>query len=480
MNTNKENVSDNRRTAKTAFLNTFANGVSLIIGMVMVPVISRVFLPEELGIATTFLSTRNVSVIIVTLAIYAYVNRAMIDLKGREEKKDYLFTVTVFSMIMTAAFFLVLFPFQNRLKSVLSLDDFLYHWLFVSILGFALYSIASYYCIFHNKSKTVFAIVLCSGPASQFLSVGLAYLFPSKKYWGRVLGLDAAYIIISIVFLLWIFFAGRRKFRIKQLQRTVLFTIPIIPHLLSQMVLTQCDLIMISSLTSSDKSGLYSMGHTIGFLALTVMSQVMASWSPWVYRKLKEKNETMVYANAKLVFLLGAFLSIGLLTISTELVHLFLASSYAPCIYIIPPLVLSMFFQFCYIFFYDLEYYYKKPNWIAVSSIVAAVLNLILNFIFIPAYGYLAAGYTTMASYSALLFCSYLFVRKLNVSDIYPLGYFVKTGCLVIIYTVFSMLFQGNVLIRYSVFVCITGIVIWIYRKMLTGLLKQVLKRRKT
>ena len=163
MNTNKGNESDNQKTVKTAFLNTFANGVSLVIGMIMVPVISRVFLPEELGIATTFLSTRNVSVIIVTLAIYSYVNRAMIDLKNRDEKKDYIFTITLFSIFMTAIFFFLLFPFRNQLKEMLSLDSFLYYWLFASILGFALYSIADYYCIFHNKSKTVFAIVLCSG-----------------------------------------------------------------------------------------------------------------------------------------------------------------------------------------------------------------------------------------------------------------------------------------------------------------------------
>lgn len=479
MNTNKGNESDNQKTVKTAFLNTFANGVSLVIGMIMVPVISRVFLPEELGIATTFLSTRNVSVIIVTLAIYSYVNRAMIDLKNRDEKKDYIFTITLFSIFMTAIFFFLLFPFRNQLKEMLSLDSFLYYWLFASILGFALYSIADYYCIFHNKSKTVFAIVLCSGPVSQFLSVGLAYVFPTKKYWGRVLGLDAAYMIISVLLLVWLLFSGKRRFCLNQLRRTISFTIPIIPHLLSQMVLTQCDLIMISSLTSSDKSGLYSMGHTIGFLALTVMSQVMASWSPWVYRKIKEKNETMVYANAKLIFLLGAYLSIGLLTISTELVHLFLAPSYSPCIYIIPPLVLSMFFQFCYIFLYDLEYYYKKPNWIAVSSIVAAVLNFILNFIFIPAYGYLAAGYTTMASYFTLLLCSYFFVRKLNVSRIYPLGYFVKMGLMVIGYTLFSMCFLDSIQIRYGVFLCTSGAFLWMHRKMIAEKWKQVLRWRK-
>lgn len=479
MNKNKGMESDNQKTVKTAFLNTFANGISLVIGMVMVPVISRVFHPEELGIATTFISTRNIAVILVTLAVYGYVYRAMIDLKNEKEKKDYIFSLTVFSIFTTTVFFLILFPFQNWVKGLLSWDSFLYYWLFVSILCFALYSIADYYCIFHNKSKIVFAIVLCSGPVSQFLSVGLAYFFPSRKYWGRVLGLDAAYVLISIVLIVWLLVTGKKKFDLPHIKRTLSFSIPLIPHLLSQMVLTQCDLIMISSLTSSDKSGLYSMGHTIGFLALTVMSQVMASWSPWVYRKIKEGNERMVRTNAKFIFLLGSYLSIGLLTISPELVHVFLAPSYSACVYIIPPLVLSMFFQFCYIFMYDLEYYYKKPDWIAVSSMIAAVLNLFLNFIFIPAYGYLAAGYTTMASYFALLLCSYCFVRRLNVSGIYPLRYFAKTGAVVVSYTIFSMLCLDSLLIRYGVFLGLTVLILWGYRTMLAGLPKKMLEWRK-
>ena len=70
--------SENRKTIHTALINTVANGISLIVGMVMVPVIARVFSTSELGIATTFISTRNIVVVIVMLAIYSFVYKAMI------------------------------------------------------------------------------------------------------------------------------------------------------------------------------------------------------------------------------------------------------------------------------------------------------------------------------------------------------------------------------------------------------------------
>lgn len=300
-----------------------------------------------------------------------------------------------------------------------------------------------------------------------------------NKYLGRVFALDAVYVIISLLLIIWLFLSGKRKFHFSYIKQTLSFTVPIIPHLLSQMILTQCDLIMVSYFSGSDKSGLYSMGHTVGFLAFTVMSHFMASWSPWVYRRLKDKNTTSVYSNSKLILLLGMYMSIGLLTISPELVDLFLQPAYYGSKLLIPPLVLSMFFQFIYLFFYDLEYYYKKAKWIAICSIIAAMINLILNFLFIPSCGYIAAGYTTMASYLVLLLTNACFSKQLGMFEIYPIKYMIKVTMFMIVYMVFSLICNDHRIIRYSVFVIITIALIIVYKDILKKLFAGVWKKIK-
>ena len=67
------NQNDNVQTAKTAILNTIANCVSLVVGMIMIPIITRILSAEQMGVANTFMSTRNTVVIIITCAVYAYV-----------------------------------------------------------------------------------------------------------------------------------------------------------------------------------------------------------------------------------------------------------------------------------------------------------------------------------------------------------------------------------------------------------------------
>ena len=465
-----EQQNDNTQTAKTAILNTVANCISLVVGMIMIPIVTRVLSTEQMGIANTFISTRNTVVIIITCSVYAYVHKAMIEFK--DEKKSYIFSIIVFSILAVVISFCISLIFKEKLMKLLSLDNFLYYWLFISCLGFALYSIADYYCIFQNKYYIVAMIVLSVGPISQFLSVGLSYVLENDKYIGRVIGLDFVYLLVAVCLIVWMFVGRKPKFKTKYVKTTLAFTIPIIPHLLSQMVLTQCDLVMISYFCGSSKSGIYSMGHTVGFLALTVMSQIMASWSPWVYRRMEDKEFKTIFDNSKLIVLVGAFISIGLLTISTELIKIFLTDVYSPCIYIVPTLVVAMFFQFIYIFVYDFQFFNKKAKSIAASSIVAAIFNLITNYIFIPKFGFLAAGFTTLASYFVLLIINYFFTVRIGINKVYDIKQLFAWTIVVGVYALICVKLKNEFIVRYIMFIGFSLVLLKIKSRDLIRLLK--------
>ena len=465
-----EQKNDNTQTAKTAILNTVANCISLVVGMIMIPIVTRVLSTEQMGIANTFISTRNTVVIIITCSVYAYVHKAMIEFK--DEKKSYIFSIIVFSILAVVISFCISLIFKEKLMKLLSLDNFLYYWLYISCLGFALYSIADYYCIFQNKYYIVAMIVLSVGPISQFLSVGLSYVLENDKYIGRVIGLDFVYLLVAVCLIVWMFVGRRPKFKTKYVKTTLAFTIPIIPHLLSQMVLTQCDLVMISYFCGSSKSGIYSMGHTVGFLALTVMSQIMASWSPWVYRRMEDKEFKTIFDNSKLIVLVGAYISIGLLTISTELIKIFLTDVYSPCIYIVPTLVVAMFFQFIYIFVYDFQFFNKKAKSIAASSIVAAIFNLITNYIFIPKFGFLAAGFTTLASYFVLLMINYFFTVRIGINKVYDIKQLFAWTIVVGVYALICVKLKNEFIVRYIMFIGFSLVLLKIKSRDLIRLLK--------
>lgn len=448
---------DNVESAKMALVNTVANMISMIIGVVMIPIIASIISPEDIGIATTFLSTRNTLVIVAVLAVHAYMNKAM--LEYAEDKKNYIFNIVMFAALCIAVLFIIAVPFKNSLMAIFSLDEFLFYWLFFSMFSYAVYVIASYYAIFHNKHILVFLMTISVGPVSQFLSVFLAFVL-EKKYIGRVIGLDAVYSIVTVCLIIWLIFFVKKQIKPQYVIGTLKFTVPIIPHLLAQMVLTQCDLLMISFFCGEGKTGVYSMGHTIGFLAFTVMAQIMSAWSPWVFRRWECKQHEIVFRYTSKIMLLGTYISVGLLTVSPELIHIFLPIDYEPCVYIVPPLVVGMFFQFINLFIYDVEYYAKKSAYIAVASVIAAASNLVLNYLLIPPFGYLAAGYTTVFSYLLLVIFNYIFSIKLDISKRYNNKHMVACVLSVIAYASLTLFIIDYIVLRYVFLIIITSIIL--------------------
>ena len=118
--------------------------------------------------------------------------------------------------------------------------------------------------------------------------------------------------------------------------------------------------------------------------------------------------------------MLGIFLTIGFITIAPEALMILApnAKDYWVAKWVIPPVALGTLAQYFYTNYVNLELFHKKTPLIALSSIFAAIVNYLLNYIAIPRFGYIAAAYTTLLSYIFLMFFHYIatvFVLKEKV-----------------------------------------------------------------
>ena len=68
--------------------------------------------------------------------------------------------------------------------------------------------------------------------------------------------------------------------------------------------------------------------------------------------------------------------------------------------------------QCLYAHYINLVLHEKKTRYVSFGTMAAAALNLGLNLLFVPRYGFAAAAYTTFASFLTLLLIHFLFVRK--------------------------------------------------------------------
>ena len=96
--------------------------------------------------------------------------------------------------------------------------------------------------------------------------------------------------------------------------------------------------------------------------------------------------------------------------------------SYHEAFIIIPIVVIGYFFFFLYSLYVGYAFYYKKTLLISIITIVSGLLNIGLNYLLIPKYGYMIAAYTTLITYIVLFLLHYINVKyNIKVDNTIPL-----------------------------------------------------------
>ena len=458
---------DGKKTVISMVTYLIANVIGMAVSLVALPILTNLLSTAEMGIATSFITLKNIVTIILLLAMYISIDKMYVTIKDYNERYKYLSSIYIFSSVVAVVIYLVYLVCQGPINKMLGFNTPMMTLMFVMcvlINGCTLMVANWNFC---NKAKYTFAYNLLALPISQILSIVLVLILPSEKYLGRIIGVDFFNITLGIICGIVIVKKGKMTFEKKYIKESLQISLPMIPHLLSQIFLSSCDLLMIKSIVGEASAGIYSVAYTIANILYTISLQIFKPWSPWIYRRIENKETDSIKENSKLIMHIVWIFCIGIFTVAPELIKLFINSEYAEASLIVPPICLGIFFQMMYTFFYDIEYYHKKNKQIAVFSVITAIVNIILNYVAINIWGYQAAAYTTIVSYIILCLLHYFGMRKIDKTQYYDLKTLITLSIALILTTFANVIFNNSILIRYIILV-ISGIYILIrYKKLI-------------
>lgn len=244
--------------------------------------------------------------------------------------------------------------------------------------------------------------------------IGVIFVLNSNdKVTARILGLVLVELIAYSGCFVSLMLRGKCFYSKIYWKEAIVFAIPIIPHYLSTMVLSGADRIMIQKYVNDSASGIYSLAYSISLMMTLFNTALSQTIDPWIYSQIKEKKIKELGLIAYPAFLFIAIVNIIVIIFAPEIIRIFAPKEYYEAIWVIPPVTMSVFFMFMYSFFAPFEFFYKKTKFIAIATCVGAILNIVLNYIFINAWGYLAAGYTTLVCYIIYAVCHYIFMKKI-------------------------------------------------------------------
>jgi O-antigen/teichoic acid export membrane protein len=212
------------------------------------------------------------------------------------------------------------------------------------------------------------------------------------------------------------------------------YSLPLIPHVLSGLILAQFDRLLIDRYIGRSEAGLYTLAYQIGEIVTLVWAATNAAWVPWFFEQMEKKNHSLIRQRANQYLLVFAGICAVAIITGPWFLTVLAPPQYWSTRPIVPIVMASMFFNLTYAFYANLEFFEKKTAYISAGTLLAAVANVVLNLWLLPILGYSAAAWTTLVAYILLfLFHAWIVIYRLRIKQLFNFPLMVGLGAGIVI-----------------------------------------------
>lgn len=444
------------------------------IAFLTLPIFVRLMTTEEYGLFNIYIAYETVFSVIMGLGLWTSIKNAFIDYN--KDFYHYVSSIANFILVFGSIILIIVTLIGGRLTPFLGFQKNIIIMLVIQSVSSALVQVFNSAYFMEYSYKKFLLMTLINNVLNIVISL-ILIMNMKNAFYGRTIGNAVAMIFVAILmYVLWIKRYGQ-SIKKRYFTYSLLIGLPIIVHSLSQTMLSQFDRIMIQKIEDNASAGVYSFIYTMSSILLIVQQGIDNAWNPWGFKKLSEGKYSEIEVNSRNYILIFSFCTLGFMTIMPDVIRIFGTSEYYEGIALIMPLSMSVYFIFLYSLPVMIEYYFKKTRYIASGTIAASVINVILNFFFIPRFGYFAAAFTTLFSYILLFICHWIISKKLLQEQVFCLKNILTYSIgMSIISLIYILCCNQFIYIRYLVLMFVTVIIIQKKKKEIFELLVKTFK----
>src|SRR6185437_10536810 len=225
----------------------------------------------------------------------------------------------------------------------------------------------------------------------------------------------------AFAFLYKEFFSFRFKFNKKVWTTMMIYSMPLIIAGFGGMINETFDRIMLSWLApvgdnitaAKDQVAIYSACYKLSILITLFIQAFRMGAEPFFFKQATGENPQRVYARVMKFFVITITVMFLVVALYLDIWKYFLSrKSYWTGLKVVPILLLANMFLGIY---YNLSIWYKLTHKTisgAYITLIGAALTLLINFIFIPYFGYMACAWATFLCYFSMMLISFVWGQK--------------------------------------------------------------------
>ncbi|MBA7497339.1 hypothetical protein ES704_00067 [subsurface metagenome] len=413
------NESRTQLLARNIFVFGLATIISRLITFILTPIYTRYFNPQEFGIYS--LITMAISIIspLCMLGTYDSLFRLYFDKDNLLYRKELISTGLKLVIYITSSVLIIFFIFRKPI-TIKYLGDIKY--LDYIILGIFIIFFSNITAItigiirMENNRKKIVQITLIQSVITLLFNL-LFIVFMHK---------DMRFILITnIINLIILFFItseyGRKYlnfsgFRInKNISKEIIrYGLPLTPVFIGYWILSAADKLILNHIYDTSAVGLYAVGMKLASIMSLFQAIFGQGWQFFSFSTMRDNDASRVYGK---IFDLVVFAGVSIVTIllfyGDFIFKILFAKNYYEAWTISPILCLGPVIMVLW-WIAAIGISIKKKSYLSTIGIfLAAVTNIVLNFLLIPKYYLMGAAIATLISYIVMLIFAIFFIRLL-------------------------------------------------------------------
>lgn len=447
--TRKKNINP---LIKSSIVYLVATAIGQGITFLGIPVFTRLMNQMDYGKYSTYYAFVSLFTVLIGANLYYSLNNAYIDKKDvvHELNKSVLFLST---LIMGAILIIAL---TVRTLIGRSIPLFIIIFAIIHSYGFFVITYRMYAANMENDYKKKMWLLIMPNLLQFVMAVGVLFLFPDASFEARIVGSTLGIGIIALIVYVEIMGYEGRVINIAHWKYALSIALPTVMMSLSYMLMQQSDKVMITRICGAEFTAIYSTIFYLGYIIIAIDQAVAPVRQAWVFRKILVSDMLVARLIQKWYLLVMATIATCIMMVAPEVIKLILPENYWDMKYIVP-FIISACFMMLYRFYVEIILFYKKNVLLSVCVFICAIVNIILNLIFLPMYGAIAACYTTVFAYGLLFFLMWRVAKRYSWK-VYSMSAFIMFIVWLVMISVFFGILCDLIFLR---FLCM-GIVLLI------------------
>lgn len=395
---------------KNTLIITVGKVSTQMISFFLLPLYTAILSTEEFGIVDLLNTLVALMIPIVTFQIEHAIFRYLIDIRGKEDSIKKSISTTLFTISMQCVIYLVIFIvisgwINNEYKFFLATN------VIACIFSSIMLQIAR--GLGDNKAYAVGSFI--TAITTIIFNVIFLVVFKYGAY-----GMLIASLLANIICTIYIFIKDKlfKYISLSEFDKTLLkklwkYSIPLIPNALSWWIFNASDRVIVSGILGLSVNGILAAAHKFPGVYITIYNIFNMSWTETAAMHINDDDKDAFFNNIiNTILKLFTTMSFCIIAVMPFIFSIIINDKFIDAYNQIPILMIASIFNVLVGLFSVIYIAKKDTKTVAKTSVIAAIINIIVNLGLIKFIGLYAASISTLVSYLCISMHRYIDINK--------------------------------------------------------------------